>query len=106
MKETVKKAIDILHNLFKIGKTTAKQIQVSGDVAIARRIKKAVAKGDIAKIKKIVERGGILIDGKDVVGIWKSKKPGEPNGVMISEDMLVNYIWMKKIIKRLQRKGD
>ena len=106
MTTPIKKVIDIIHDLFTFGKRASKGIQISGDIAIARRIKKAVAKGDVAKIKKIVERGGILIDGKDFVGILKPRTAGEPNLIIITEDMLVSYVWMKKIIKRLQRKGD
>lgn len=87
--------------LFKFGKSTVKGIQISGDVSLAKRIRKAIANGDAQKVRKIVERFGLIIDGKDIYGVFKHK---ENPAVLISVDMMVNYIQMKKIIKRYQRK--
>ena len=93
----------IIGEILKIGKSTAKGIQISGDLAMARRIKKAIAEGDTVKLRKIVERGGILVDGKDIHGVFKhATKPA----VLVSVDLMVNYIQMKKMIKRYQRQED
>lgn len=101
---TVKKVIGIISDFLKIGKSTAKSIQISGDERIAKRLKKFILRGDVAKIKKIVEKEGMVVDGKDVMGILKPKKPGEPNFIIISEDLLINYVWMKKMIRRYKRR--
>lgn len=103
MNPTVKKVIDIIHDLLRIGKTTAKQIQIDGDVATAKRIKKAIFENDTPKLRKIVMRGGILMDKKDITGIYKS---ATDFGVLVSVDFIVNYRQMFKIIRRYKRKGD
>ena len=101
MKESIKKAIDILHDLFKIGKTTAKDLQISGDVATAKRIKKAIKDRDLKKLRKIVMRGGILLGEKDIIGVFQSKK--NPS-VLVSVDFIINYRQMFKIIRRYKRR--
>lgn len=98
---TFKKAIDIIHDLFKIGKTTAKDLQISGDVATAKRIKKAIFENDTPRLKKIVMRGGILLGEKDIIGVFQSKK--NPS-VLVSVDFIINYRQMFKIIRRYKRK--
>lgn len=98
---SVKKVIDIISDLLKIGKTTAKDLQISGDVATAKRIKKAIQDGDTPKLRRIVMRGGILMDEKDITGIYKSKKN---SGVMVSVDFIINYRQMFKIIRRYKRR--
>ena len=98
MSQTIKKVVDIIHELFKIGKTTAKDLQISGDVATAKRIKNAILARDIKKIRKIVGRGGILVDGEDIMGVWY-----DPPGVTVSIDFIVNYRQMVKIIRRYKR---
>ena len=97
----IKKVIDIIHDLFRIGKGAAKDIQISGDAALARRIKRAIEEVNAKKLRKIVERGGILVDGKDVYGVVKHKTLP---GVIVSIDFIVRYIMMKRIIKRYRRK--
>ncbi len=98
---TVKKAIDIIHELVNVIKTAGKQIQISGDVATAKRIKKAIADKDLPKLRKIVMRGGILMDEYDIMSLWsREKNPG----VLVSVDFIVNYRQMFKMVRRYKRR--
>lgn len=99
----VKKVIDIIHDLFKIGKTTAKGLQISGDASTAKRIKKAILEGDIDKLRRIVTRGGIFIDETDILGI--GEKDGIPF-IEVSPEYIVRDRQMFKMIRRYRRKGD
>ena len=101
MKPTIKKVIDIIHDLFKIGKTTAKDLQISGDANTAKRIKKAIRDRDLKKLKKIVTRGGIFIDETDIMGY--TEKEGIPF-VIVTAEFIVNYRQMFKIIRRYKRR--
>ena len=100
MKPTIQKIIEIIYDILFIGKTAAKDIQISGDATAARRIKKAVAEGDLQKLRKEVMRGGILIDETDILGIWGT--PENP-GILISIKAIVNYRQMFKDIRRYKR---
>ena len=95
--------LKVILEFLQIGKSTAKGIQISGDASLAKRMKKAIDEENTEKIRRMVERGGILVDGNDIYGVFKHK---EKPGVLISVDMMVRYIIMKKLIKRYQRKGD
>ena len=101
MKPTIKKAIDIIHDLLRIGKTTAKDLQISGDVATAKRIKRAIKDRDLRKLKKIVTRGGIYIDENDILGI--GEKDGIPF-IRVSPEFIVRDRQMFKIIRRYKRR--
>ncbi len=102
MKPTIKKVIDIIHDLFRIGKTTAKDLQISGDVAMAKRVKKIIDEKDTPRLRKIVGRGDVIIDGFDIYEIIKHDtfRPA----VIVSSELMVNYIIMKKIIRRYKRR--
>ena len=97
----IKKVIDIIHDLFRIGKTTAKDLQISGDVATAKRIKRAIKDKDLKKLRKIVMRGGVLMDENDIMSLWsREKNPG----VLVSVDFIVNYRQMFKMVRRYKRR--
>ena len=100
---TVKKVINIISDILKIGKTAAKGFQISGDASTAKRIKKAIREGDISKLRKVVMRGGVLLGEKDILELWDGAK--DP-GVLVSIDFIINYRQMFKMIRRYKRKGD
>jgi len=97
----IKKVIDIIHEIISVLKSAGKGLQISGDVATAKRIKKAIKENNIVKLKKILTRGGVFIDEKDIMGIFQSKK--NP-GVLVSVDYVVRDKQMSKIIRRYKRK--
>ncbi len=97
----IKKVIDIIHDLFRIGKTTAKDLQISGDVATAKRIKKAILNGDIDKLRKIVTRGGIYIDQTDIMGFTEHE--GTPF-VIVTAEFIVRYRQLFKEVRRYKRR--
>ena len=101
MKTSIKKVIDIIHDLFRVGKTTAKDLQISGDANTAKRIKKAIEDRDLKKLKKIVTRGGIYIDEGDILGI--GEKDGIPF-IRVSPEYIVRDRQMFKMIRRYKRK--
>ena len=101
MKTSIKKVIDIIHDLFRIGKTTAKDLQISGDVATARRIKKAILDEDLKKLRKIVTRGGILVDGTDILGF--SEIDGVPL-ILVTAEFIVKYRQLFKEVRRYKRR--
>ena len=103
MNPTVKKVIDIIHDLLKIGKTTAKDLQISGDAATAKRIRKAIKENDLVKLRKIIARGGIYIDETDIMGYELIQ--GVPF-VIVTAEFVVNYRQMFKIIRRYKRRGN
>jgi len=101
MLNTAKKAIDIISEFLKIGKTTAKDIQIAGDIATARKIKKAIEEKDVKKVRRIISRGGIFIDESDIIGIFDSK---DYPAVLVSIDFMVRYRIYQKEFRRLKRR--
>ena len=99
---TVKKIVNIISDLLHIGKTTARSLQMSGDRSMARRIKKVIKAGDTERLRRIVDRKGILIDGGDIIGVSNDK---ETLSVLISIDMMVKYVQMRRTIERYQKRG-
>lgn len=97
--DVLKLALEFL----KIGKSTAKQLQISGDIATAKRIKRAIEDKDVVKLRKIVMRGGIYLDENDILGI--GEKDGIPF-IKVSPEYIVRDRQMFKIIRRYKRKGD
>ena len=100
---TVKKVINIISDILKIGKTAAKGFQISGDASTAKRIKKAILNEDIDKLRKIVTRGGIYIDRTDIMGYTEHE--GTPF-VTVTAEFIVRYRQLFKEVRRYQRKGD
>lgn len=96
----MKKALDIIHEIISIIKTTGKGIQIAGDASASKRIRKAIAENDIAKLQRIVTRGGIVIDEKDILGIFKSDKTP---AVLVSPDFIAKYRQMFRAIRRYER---
>jgi len=96
----IQKAIEIIYDLLFIGKTAAKDIQISKDANTARKIKKAIEEKDIKKLRKIVMRGGILMDEADILGILADT---ETPGILVSVDFVVAYRQMFKDIVRYKR---
>ncbi len=101
MSPTVKKAIDIIHDLFRVGKTTAKDLQISGDANTAKRIKRAILEGDIDKLRRIVTRGGIFIDETDIMGFTEHE--GTPF-VIVTAEFMVRYRQLFKEVRRYKRR--
>ena len=100
---TIKKIVDIISEFLKIGKSTAKQLQISGDAATSRRVKRAVLEKDIDKLRKIVTRGGIYIDETDIMGF--TEQEGTPF-IIVTAEFIVRYRELFKEVRRYQRKGD
>jgi len=100
MPGAAQKVIEIIYDLLFIGKTAAKEIQISTDARTARRIKKAIAENDLKKLKKIATSDGVYIDEKDILGI------GEKNGIPfieVSPEYIVRDRQMFKDIRRYKR---
>ena len=97
-----KDSIKAFLELIKIGKSTARGLQISGDAATAKRIKRAIAEGDIKKLRKIVARGGIYIDETDIMGFTEHE--GTPF-IIVTAEFIVRYRQLFKEVRRYKRKG-
>lgn len=100
MPSTWKKAVDIFDNLLSIGMSTARDLQRATDLAASNQIKKAIKEGNLRKLKRVVGRGGILVDRTDILGI------GEENGIpfiKVTPAFIIKYRWMFNAIKRFKR---
>ena len=96
----IQKAIEIIYDLLFIGKTAAKDIQISKDANTARKIKKAVLDEDIDKLRRVIAKGGIFIDETDIMGFQIIE--GVPF-VIVTAEFIVAYRQMFKDIVRYKR---
>jgi len=100
MKPVVQKIIEIIYDILFIGKTAAKDIQISTDKATARRLKKAIEEGNEEKARKIISKDFIILDESDIIGICTT--PQGP-AVIFSVTAAVKFRQLYKDIRRCKR---
>lgn len=100
MKPGIQKIIEIIYDLLFIGKTAAKDIQITSDATAARNIKRAIAKKDLHRLRRLVTKNGIHVDPTDIWGIREID--GQPL-ILIKPQVLVNYRQLIKDNRRYKR---
>lgn len=96
----VKKIITIAYDLIVIGKTTASDIQLSGDKSSARRIRKAIAECDLDKVQRLVMRNQIILTREDIIDISPVAE-----GVVVSAGFVVKFRQMTAELIRCKRRS-
>jgi len=100
MKPAIQKIIEIIYDVLFIGKTAAKDIQISKDISTAKRLKKAIEEGDEEKARKIISKDFVILDDSDIIGICTT--PQGP-AVIFSVPAAVKFRQMYKDIRRCKR---
>lgn len=100
MKPVIQKTLEIIYDLLFIGKTAAKDIQVSTDVRTSKRIQKAIEDGDEGKARRIMSKDFVILDESDIIGICTT--PSGP-AIIFSVSAAVKFRQMFKDIRRCKR---
>lgn len=100
MKPGIQKIIEIIYDLLFIGKTAAKDIQVSTDISTAKRLKRVIEEGKEEKARRIISKDFVILDESDIVGICTT--PSGP-AVIFSVTAAVKFRQMYKDIRRCKR---